>query len=55
MRTPMTRNVKGVDHSKMIDPTDVAEAAMLPFITNPNCVPFEVRMSSVLPSDNPEP
>ena len=54
VRTPMTRDVQGVDHSKMIQPSDVAEAAMLPFNTSPSCLPFEIRMSSALPSDDPE-
>ena len=49
----MTRSVQGVDHSKMIQPEDVAEAAMLPFVTSPSCLPFEIRMSSALPSDDP--
>ncbi len=53
VQTPMTRNVQGVDHSKMIQPSDVAEAAMLPFKTSASCLPFEIRMSSALPSDDP--
>ena len=54
VRTPMTRNIQGVDHSKMIQPSDVAEAAMLPFMTSASCLPFRIRMSSALPSDDPE-
>ena len=41
----MNRDLKGVDHSKMIKPADVAEAAMLPFKTRGTCVPYEINMS----------
>jgi hypothetical protein len=37
-----------VDHSKMIKPSDVAEAAMLPFKTSVNCVPWEINLTPTI-------
>ena len=53
--TALTRKAAGVDHSKMIKPSDVAEAAMLPFKTSVNCVPWEIHLSSATLSDKPDP
>jgi hypothetical protein len=55
VETALTRQVEGVDHLKMIKPSDVAEAAMLPFKTSVNCVPFEIHLSSATLSDMPDP
>jgi hypothetical protein len=45
--TPMTgtADLESLDHSKMIKPADVAEAALLPFRVSPFCVPAEMFLS----------
>ena len=38
-------DLENLDHSKMIKPADVAEAALLPFRVSPHCVPAEMFLS----------
>jgi short-subunit dehydrogenase len=47
--TPMCEDHKGVDHSLMIKPEDVAEAAMLALTTSATCCPSEITVRPVKP------
>ena len=38
-------DLEELDHTKMMKPEDIAEAALLPFRISPNCVPAEVYLS----------
>ena len=49
--SPMTdiKDLESLDHTKMIKPEDVAQAALLPLRTSANCVPAEIYLSVGLP------
>eukprot|EP01066_Platyproteum_vivax_P012306 Platyproteum_vivax@DN5594_c1_g1_i1.p1 len=48
IRTNMVKGAKGANPARMIDPTDVAEVALLPFATGSSCCPVEVTLRLTL-------